>query len=75
MKQKFHSMPWLMSQLNFGFSPNCLFPFENIKKLKKKEEDWQLEKNRPKKVSNAWRNQAGVLDKIRSSIVSYYTQD
>jgi hypothetical protein len=25
-----------MSQLNFGFSPNSLFPFENIKKLKKK---------------------------------------
>jgi hypothetical protein len=42
-----------MSQLNFEFSLNCLFPFENIKKLKKREEDWQLERNRLKKVSNA----------------------
>ena len=56
----------------FWVLPKLSFSLWNIKKLKKKE-DWQLEKNRLKKISNAWKT--GVLDKIRNSIVSYYTQD
>jgi len=39
------------------------------------EKDWQLGKSRMRRVSNAWRNQAGILDKIRSPIAPHYTQD
>jgi len=44
-------------------------------KKKNYEKDWQLGKNKLRSFSNAWMNQAGVLDKIRSLFVPHYTQD
>jgi hypothetical protein len=41
----------------------------------KKTDKLKKKKNRLRRVSNAWRNQAGVVDKIEILIVPICTQD
>ena len=63
--------------------PNYPFLLKKMKKNKKQQKkwkikmkkDWQIVKSRLRRVLNAWRNQAGILNKIRSLIVSHCTQD